>query len=47
MMAPEKPQREPGRCPRCGDESLPERATGERNALCDDCLGEHLDMTDD
>lgn len=36
-----------GVCPKCGDDSLPERATGSANALCDDCLGDHLDRTDE
>ena len=33
-------------CPKCGDESLPKRATGERNGLCDDCLGALLDVSE-
>lgn len=35
-----------GECPKCGDESLPKRYTGTHNALCDECLGNHLDITE-
>lgn len=37
---------EAGTCPRCGEESLPFSHTGETSALCDDCLGDHLDLTE-
>jgi hypothetical protein len=36
-----------GKCPKCGDESLPESHTGTKRALCDDCLGDHLDVAEE